>query len=96
VLADSAFVPTANVVPAFKRQRNRVLTQEEMDFNKHLSSVQVIIENCIGLLKNRFQSLKGLRLRVSLEKDMTRANSWIMVCAFHFIDDQIEVDFYYL
>jgi hypothetical protein len=71
LLADSAFVPTFNVVPAFKKQRNQVFTQEEIEFNKHLSSVQVVIENCIGLLKNQFQSLKGLRLRVSSEKDMT-------------------------
>jgi hypothetical protein len=52
LLADSAFVPTPNVVPAFKKQRNRVLTEEEIEFNKHLSSVRVVIENCIGLLKN--------------------------------------------
>jgi hypothetical protein len=79
LLADSAFVPTLQVVPAFRRQRNRILTQEEQDFNRHLSGVRVSIENCIGLLKNQFQSLRGLRLRVSNEQDLVRVNAWIEV-----------------
>ena len=80
LLADSAFTATVNTVPAFKRQKNRVLTDEEHNFNRNLSGMQVVIENCIGLLKNRFQSLKGLRIRVAGDKDMARVNAWIIVC----------------
>ena len=82
VLADSAFTPTANVVPTFKRNKYRHLTDEENDFNRHHSGVRVLVENCIGLLKNRFQSLKGLRLRVSSKQDLIRVNAWILVCPF--------------
>ncbi|POW17351.1 hypothetical protein PSTT_00757 [Puccinia striiformis] len=80
LLADSAFTATTTVVPAFKRARNRGLTEEQHDFNRHLSGVRVGIENCIGLLKNRFQSLKGLRLRASTDQDLVRINAWIMAC----------------
>ncbi|EFP88297.2 uncharacterized protein PGTG_14381 [Puccinia graminis f. sp. tritici CRL 75-36-700-3] len=52
LLADSAFVPTLTTVPAYKRKRNKQLTDEQTDFNRHLSGVRVAIENCIGLLKN--------------------------------------------
>ncbi|POW07881.1 hypothetical protein PSTT_07961 [Puccinia striiformis] len=37
LLADSAFTATTTVVPAFKRARNRGLTEEQHDFNRHLS-----------------------------------------------------------
>ncbi|KNF06054.1 hypothetical protein PSTG_00569 [Puccinia striiformis f. sp. tritici PST-78] len=80
LLADSVFTPTTTVVPAFKRARNRGLSDEEHDFNRHLSGVRVGIENCIGLLKTRFQSLKGLRLRATNNEDLVRVNAWIMAC----------------
>jgi hypothetical protein len=80
ILADCAFTPTNNIVPEFKRKKNKPLTDDEHDFNHHLSGVQVVIENCIGLLKNRFQSLKGLRLRLSCDRDVERITCWIMVC----------------
>ncbi|KNE90011.1 hypothetical protein PSTG_16529 [Puccinia striiformis f. sp. tritici PST-78] len=81
LLADSAFVPMENVVPAFRRPRNQPLTDEQHNFNCHLSGVCVTIENCIGLWKNRFQSLRGLRLRIANKQDMVRAAAWIMACA---------------
>ncbi|KAH9471654.1 hypothetical protein Pst134EA_033298 [Puccinia striiformis f. sp. tritici] len=81
LLADSAFLPMENVVPAYRRQRHQPLTDEQNDFNRHLSGVGVAIQNCIGLWKNRFQSLRGLRLRIANKQDMVRATAWIMACA---------------
>jgi hypothetical protein len=81
ILADSASTLTLNIVPAFKRKKRKPLTDEVHDFNHYLSGVRVVIENCIGLLENIFQSLKGLHLRLSGEKDMERINYWIMVSA---------------
>ncbi|KNE87067.1 hypothetical protein PSTG_19559, partial [Puccinia striiformis f. sp. tritici PST-78] len=78
LLADSAFLPMENVVPAYRRQRHQPLPYEQNDFNRHLSGVGVAIENCIGLWKNRFQSLRGLRLRIANKQDMVRATAWIM------------------
>ncbi|KNZ48227.1 uncharacterized protein VP01_5815g1, partial [Puccinia sorghi] len=51
----------------------------QQDFNRHLSDKRAFIENSIGLLKNRFQSLKGLRLRLHNDKDLTQITTWIRV-----------------
>ncbi|KNZ45003.1 uncharacterized protein VP01_858g2 [Puccinia sorghi] len=53
------FFTITPTVPAFKRKKNHVLSYDEHGFNRHLSGVQVVIEDCIGMLKNIFQSLKG-------------------------------------
>ncbi|POW09100.1 hypothetical protein PSTT_07023, partial [Puccinia striiformis] len=60
--------------------KNRSVRDEQHNFNRHLSGVCVTIENCIGLWKNRFQSLRGLRLRIANKQDMVRAAAWIMAC----------------
>ncbi|KAI7940933.1 hypothetical protein MJO28_013218 [Puccinia striiformis f. sp. tritici] len=39
LLADSAFTPTVNMVPAYKREQNRQLTKDQHNFNQHLSTV---------------------------------------------------------
>ncbi|KNZ48070.1 hypothetical protein VP01_592g11 [Puccinia sorghi] len=66
LLADSAFLATISIVPAFKRTRD---------------NQRVVIENCIGLLKNRFQSLKGLRLCLQNDKYLTQITTCIQVSA---------------
>ncbi|KNZ48519.1 uncharacterized protein VP01_5605g3, partial [Puccinia sorghi] len=63
----------------FKRTRDKSLTEQQQESNRHPSGERVVIENCIGLLKNRFQSLKGLRLRLHNDKDLTRITTWIQV-----------------
>ncbi|KNZ55031.1 uncharacterized protein VP01_2788g2 [Puccinia sorghi] len=59
----------------FKCTRDKSLT-EQQDFNCHLSGKRVVIENCIGLLKDRFQSLKGLCLHLHNDNYLT----WIQAC----------------
>ncbi|KNZ62193.1 hypothetical protein VP01_1300g3, partial [Puccinia sorghi] len=83
LLADSAFSTTIYMVPAFKKNRNSTLTNKQQAFNRHLSGIQVVIENCIGLFKNIFQSLKGLRLRVSDQRDLNRITAWINLFDFY-------------
>ncbi|KNZ56422.1 hypothetical protein VP01_2406g4 [Puccinia sorghi] len=46
----------------------------------NVSGIKLVIENCIGLLKNRFQSLKGLQ--VSDQRDFNIINSLINLCVF--------------
>ncbi|KAI9913927.1 hypothetical protein PsorP6_006589 [Peronosclerospora sorghi] len=53
-------------------------------YNKQMSIFRVYNEHCIGLLKGRFQSLKGLRLRLQDEddeEDAQRIIAWIRLCA---------------
>ncbi|KAI9599734.1 hypothetical protein KEM48_011195 [Puccinia striiformis f. sp. tritici PST-130] len=50
-------------------------------FNYLLAQNHVQIKCCIGALKGRFQSLKGLRLRIGDGRDQIRAlDAWIMAC----------------
>ncbi|KNZ44846.1 uncharacterized protein VP01_8765g1, partial [Puccinia sorghi] len=40
---------------------------------------RVGIKNCLGLLKNCFQSLCGLQLNVSGKRNLIQVNAWILV-----------------
>jgi hypothetical protein len=80
LLADSAFSPSLNIVPVFKRPPHSALPPDEARFNRQLSRIQVRVEHCIGILKGRFQSLKGLRIVIRREKDAKRAVYWIRAC----------------
>ena len=61
LLGDSAFSNSSIMVPAFKKGRHEtVLPRDKELFNTHLARVRIKSEHCIGLLKGRFQCLKGL------------------------------------
>ncbi|ODM87084.1 putative nuclease HARBI1 [Orchesella cincta] len=64
IIGDSAYAISENVITPYKRGVQGI-TPERKAFNRHLSSHRVLVENTIGLLKSRFQSLKSLRIRVS-------------------------------
>ncbi|KAA1097917.1 hypothetical protein PGT21_023889 [Puccinia graminis f. sp. tritici] len=49
-------------------------------FNQHLSSLRVCNEHCIGLLKGRFQSLRGLRKDLNSAGTMEKITHWISAC----------------
>ncbi len=57
--------------------------REESDnevFNNHVSIVRVRSEHAIGFLKGRFQSLKGLRVRIRDERSHKFATYWVVAC----------------
>jgi hypothetical protein len=80
VLADSAYVPSPTVVPAFKKPPGGGLSEMQMQFNYRLSNARVRVEHCIGLLKARFQSLRELRVRVRNAEDVKFCVSWLRCC----------------
>lgn len=98
LLADSGFTAEQTVVPCFKKPPHSQLTDQQHAFNYELSKLRVRNEHCIGLLKGRFQSLKGLRLRLRHEEDGKRIVAWIRACAIlhnlclGFIDDEEDGD----
>jgi hypothetical protein len=49
-------------------------------FNHLFSSCRVLIEHVNGILKNRFASLKGVRVEVKKKQDFQKVNEWIVVC----------------
>lgn len=79
ILADSAYTLSNNILTPFKKPAS--LLADNAAFNKILSSVRVRVEHCIGILKNRFQSLKGMRQRVVGKKDARHVIQWAKACA---------------
>jgi len=49
-------------------------------FNELFSSARCVIEHVNGMLKGRFNSLKGVRILVCKLSDFKRMNEWITVC----------------
>lgn len=50
------------------------------NFNKRLSKYRVRAEQCFGLLKEMFGSLKELRIRIKDDKSQKFCCKWILVC----------------
>jgi len=46
-------------------QKGQRLTEAQERVNKQLAQTQCVNEHCIGLLKGRFQSLRGMRLDIA-------------------------------
>ena len=49
-------------------------------FNNQVSIVRIRSEHAIGFLKGRFQSLKGLRIRIVDERSHKFATYWVLAC----------------
>ncbi len=70
-------------------------TKENRDFNYALSKVRIRSEHAIGYLKERFQSLKELRVGINNCKDMRFSSYWIQVCIIlhaFVIDHELEIN----
>ncbi|XP_054085161.1 uncharacterized protein LOC128921451 [Zeugodacus cucurbitae] len=81
IAGDSAYKLSSTVItPLRENSRNLTLSQRNF-FNKTFSQYRNRIEHCFGMLKERFGSLKGLRLQIKNEKCMRKVNKWILCCA---------------
>ncbi|GAU89796.1 hypothetical protein RvY_02306 [Ramazzottius varieornatus] len=78
LLADSAYPVSDIIVPTFKKPLAN--SHENTALNTAHSQARVIVEQTIGMLKGRFQSLKALRLRIKNKKDHEFAVYWIRTC----------------
>lgn len=76
---DSAYKLSTTIITPFRRN-SAVLEIVKTSFNKIHSQYRVRIENCFGLLKERFGSLKELRLRLINTESSTYACKWITAC----------------
>ncbi|OAV89446.1 hypothetical protein PTTG_28693 [Puccinia triticina 1-1 BBBD Race 1] len=79
LLADSGYTASKTVIPAFKQSPGQQLTATKQAFNFELSHQQVEVEHCIGMLKNRWQSLKLLRQKLCDMRSARRLNQWLKV-----------------
>lgn len=80
LLGDSAFAPSSVMVPAFKKGHITGLTEEKAYFNTKLAKIRIKSEHCIGLLKARFQRVKGHRRVIGGPKDL-RSILRVTMCA---------------
>ncbi|KAL1937494.1 hypothetical protein VTO73DRAFT_13146 [Trametes versicolor] len=78
IWADSAYPIESWLVAPYKKPE-RDLPDNEV-FNNHVSMVRIRSEHAIGYLKGRFQSLKGLRVRIDDEHGHKYATYWVLAC----------------
>ncbi len=71
---------TETVVTPFRRNSTYNSSSRRRKFNKYFSRFRVRIEHCFGILKERFSSLKELRVRVKDISSHKFVCSWIMAC----------------
>ncbi|XP_039948356.1 protein ANTAGONIST OF LIKE HETEROCHROMATIN PROTEIN 1-like [Bactrocera tryoni] len=80
VAGDSAYPLKPYLITPF-RQNSVEHRKEERDLiNAYFSKYRVRIENCFGLLKEKFGSLKELKFRMLSTSNKKECNDWIMAC----------------
>jgi hypothetical protein len=73
LLADAGYALSPKVVVPYRSP-----VGEELEFNRKISPARIIIEHVMGLLKGRWSSLRGLRVKIHKPEDVERANRWIV------------------
>ena len=100
LLGDSAFTNCQNMVTTYKRtQGESQLNLEKEFFNRKVATPRIKSEHCIGLLKNRFPVLRGLRHRILGKQSMKQiVNLFSSIAVLHNIlvgdADEIPSDWY--
>ena len=80
MLGDSAFVPSNQMVPAFKKPARAEMGMFEKFFNTKLAKARIKTEHVIGLIKARFPRLKRMRVRVGCTKSMEKIVKQMILC----------------
>ncbi|KZT39960.1 hypothetical protein SISSUDRAFT_984079, partial [Sistotremastrum suecicum HHB10207 ss-3] len=75
---DSAYTVSERVIPIHKKPA--ALEPANAAFDKMVSTIRVRSEHCMGALKGRFQSLRGLRVLINRKRDHVFATRWIEMC----------------
>ncbi|KDR66667.1 hypothetical protein GALMADRAFT_45593, partial [Galerina marginata CBS 339.88] len=78
IWGDSAYPINIWVVAPFKKPESDDPNNTILD--NHVSIVRIRSEHAIGFLKERFQSLKGLRINIRDEANHKFATYWIVSC----------------
>ena len=78
---DSAYKLTPTVIVPYRKNANVGSNAQRNVFNSTISKYRVRIEHCFGRLKDRFNSLKELRISLRNSDSTKFACKWILVCA---------------
>ncbi|ETV71822.1 hypothetical protein, variant [Aphanomyces astaci] len=68
LMSDNGYTNQQHIMAAYTRTRGSGLTEQQMLFNKLVAKCRYVNEHCIGLLKGRFQSLRGMRVDLSTSR----------------------------
>lgn len=80
IAGDSAYPLKSFLLTPFRGNSIEHSKAERDLYNKHFSKYRVRIENCFGILKEKFNSLKELKFRMNSNENKIKCNNWIMVC----------------
>ncbi|KAG2051184.1 hypothetical protein BDR06DRAFT_854299, partial [Suillus hirtellus] len=80
IWADSAYPLEPWCIPPFKKPVNGALTSDQKAFNTALSRVRVRVEHAFAALKNRFQSLREIRLPLQHDRHLAYISYWVQCC----------------
>lgn len=78
LLADSGYANTERVIANYKRPLANL--PDNQRYNYYHSAARIRVEHCIGILKGRFPSLRGLPIRIRNKRDHARAVMWCNAC----------------
>lgn len=80
LMGDSAYPLTRTCVTPYKANSRHATLEERVQFNKVATKHRVIVENCIGEIKNQFPTLRGLHIQIRTNNDLVLCSRWISVC----------------
>jgi hypothetical protein len=75
LLADSAYELSAHCIVPYRKPASNI--KKNRQFNYYLSNIRVCVEHTIGIWKERFPSLKALRVNLYRRADHKAAVEWI-------------------
>ncbi|XP_037942584.1 protein ALP1-like [Teleopsis dalmanni] len=80
IAGDSAYQLTKHLITPYRTNSSLMNIEQQNKFNKRHSQYRVRVENCFGILKEKFCSLKQMRIKIKDKKSQKFFNSWILVC----------------
>jgi hypothetical protein len=84
LLADSGylFLHDEHVITSYKENGGGRIPQDKRKrFNKEVAKVRIVVEHTIGMLKSRWQSVRGLRHLVRDQGTFAKLILWVRSCA---------------
>nr|XP_024219985.1 putative nuclease HARBI1 [Halyomorpha halys] len=80
IAGDTAYALKPYVLSPFKTPPGGNLTERQKKFNAHFSKYRVRVEHTLGIIKEKFNSLKELKIRISNKESIKFACAWFSVC----------------
>jgi DDE superfamily endonuclease len=80
IAGDKGYPLRKNLLTPMKESYKKVRPDQKKKFNKYFSKYRVVIEHVNGALKETFESLKGLRVKITNKAGHEEAVRWIRSC----------------